>query len=104
MTDTKELRSKVIEAIKKVSDPEIPVDVWEMGLIYKCDVASNGEVYVEMTLTTPTCPEAGFLPAEVQRNIQEIPEVTKAMVEVTFDPPWDTSKMSEEARLILNMG
>ena len=103
MIDTKQLKEKVIEAIKKVSDPEIPVDVWEMGLIYKCDVASNGEVYVEMTLTTPTCPEAEFLPVEVERNIKALPEVTKVMVEITFDPPWDMSKMSEDARLILDI-
>lgn len=87
----------VVNAIKSVFDPEIPVNVYDLGLIYDISITLNNEVVVLMTLTSPNCPEAGGIPAEVQERIREIPEVTAAKVLLTFDPPWDRSMMSEVA-------
>ncbi len=92
-----ELEQMVIDAIKTVYDPEIPVNIYDLGLIYDISVTAANEVVVLMTLTTPNCPEAGSLPAEVQERIREIEDVTDAKVLLTFDPPWDRSMMSEVA-------
>lgn len=97
------LEAKVIEAIKTVYDPELPVNVWDLGLIYDLQITESNEVVVLMTLTAPNCPEAGALPNEVQTTIREIPEVKDARVLITFDPPWDKSRVSEDALLILDM-
>ena len=97
------LETKVIDAIKTVYDPEIPVNVWDLGLIYDLQITESNEVVVLMTLTAPNCPEAGALPNEVQTTIREIPEVKDARVLITFDPPWDKSRVSEDALLILDM-
>ena len=95
------LRDKVLEAIKKVYDPEIPVDVYELGLIYEINVFPVNNVYVLMTLTSPACPSAEAIPDEIKQNIQAIEDVNEVEVEVTFDPPYATDMMSDEAKLEL---
>ena len=97
------LEGKVIEAVRQVYDPEIPVNIYELGLIYAIDVQPDRSVNVRMTLTTPACPVAGSLPGEVERRIEAIPEVTSAKIELVWDPPWDRSMMSEAAMLQLGM-
>jgi FeS assembly SUF system protein len=93
----------VIAVIKTVFDPEIPVDIYELGLIYAIEIEDSGHVKVEMTLTTPSCPSAQELPAQVEEAVRAVPGVTDVTVEVVWDPPWDQSRMSEDARLALNM-
>ncbi|AQU86787.1 SUF system Fe-S cluster assembly protein [Komagataeibacter nataicola] len=93
----------VIEAIATVYDPEIPVNIYELGLIYAIDLHEDGSVKVEMTLTAPNCPSAQELPAQVKEAVEKIETVTSATVEIVWEPPWDMSRMSEDARLALNM-
>ena len=93
----------VIAAIATVYDPEIPVNIYELGLIYAIDIHDDGRVKVEMTLTAPNCPSAQELPEMVQQAIMAVPGVAACEVETVWDPPWDQSRMSEEARLSLNM-
>ncbi len=93
----------VISVIKTVFDPEIPVDIYELGLVYAIEIEDDGKVKVEMTLTTPSCPSAQELPAQVEEAVRAVPGVTDVLVEVVWDPPWDQSRMSEDARLALNM-
>jgi FeS assembly SUF system protein len=100
---TEALRPSIEAALKKVYDPEIPVDIYELGLVYKVDVSDNRDVLVEMTLTAPGCPVAGEMPGWVQEAIEQIPDIGKVTVELVFDPPWDPSRMSDEAKLQLNM-
>lgn len=95
------LRDKVLNAIKRVYDPEIPVDVYELGLIYEISVYPVNNVYVLMTLTSPACPSAEQIPGEVERNIKEIEGVNDVKVELTFDPPYTQDMMSEAAKLEL---
>ncbi|MHB1922415.1 MAG: iron-sulfur cluster assembly protein [Chitinophagaceae bacterium] len=98
------LTEKVLGIIKTCFDPEIPVDIWELGLIYEVHIhkmAEKASVHVIMTLTAPSCPAAGSLPPEVEEKIKSLDEVASAQVDITFDPPWDQSMMSEEARLEL---
>ena len=92
-----ELEQKVIETIKTIFDPELPVNIYDLGLIYDISVTLSNEVVVLMTLTSPNCPEAGGIPAEVQERVRDIPQVQDAKVLLTFDPPWDKSMMSEVA-------
>jgi FeS assembly SUF system protein len=99
----KELYEKVVKAIKTVYDPEIPVDIWELGLIYDIQITEENEVVVLMTLTAPNCPEAGGLPSDVEEAIKSIPDVKDAKVFLTFDPPWDRSRMSDIARFELGL-
>jgi len=99
--DIPELKEKVIEAIKTVYDPEIPVDVYELGLIYEISVYPVNNVYVLMTLTSPNCPSAEFIPSEVKGRIQKIQGVNNVEVEMTFDPPYSQDMMSEVAKLEL---
>ncbi len=98
-----ETYDKVIEVLHTCYDPEIPVDIYELGLIYEVKVEESGEVLVRMTLTAPNCPAAQSLPAEVKYKVEGVPKVTSANVEVVWDPPWDMSKMTEAARLQLGM-
>ncbi len=98
-----QLTDKLIEQLKTVFDPEIPVDVYELGLIYKVDVSDDKDVVIDMTLTAPGCPVAGEMPGWVEDAIRVIPEVRSCKVELVFDPPWDPSRMSDEAKLQLNM-
>jgi FeS assembly SUF system protein len=97
------LRPKIVEAVSKVFDPEIPVNIYELGLIYDILADSHGVVGIRMTLTAPSCPSAQSLPVEVQKRVAEIPEVTDAKVDVVWDPPWDRDRMSEAAKLQLGM-
>jgi len=97
------IQDKVIEVLRTCYDPEIPVNIYELGLVYDVKVEPAGAVNVRMTLTSPACPVAGSLPGEVQAKIKTIPNITAANVEVVWDPPWDPSKMSEAARLQLGM-
>lgn len=96
-----ELKEEVIKVLKNCYDPEIPVNIYDLGLIYDIKLATNGDVLVIMTLTSPACPVAGTLPIEIQEKLREHPMINEARVEVTFDPPWDFDKMSEEAKLEL---
>jgi FeS assembly SUF system protein len=93
----------VIAACATVYDPEIPVNIYELGLIYAIDIGDDGQVRVEMSLTAPACPSAQELPDQVREAVMTVPGVTGCEVEVVWDPPWDPSRMSEEARLALNM-
>jgi FeS assembly SUF system protein len=93
----------IIGAIAEVYDPEIPVNIYELGLIYAIDIADDGAVKVEMTLTAPACPSAQELPEQVHDAVMAVPGVKSCDVETVWDPPWDPSRMSEEARLQLNM-
>ena len=97
------LTDRLIEKLKSVYDPEIPVDIYELGLIYKVDVSDEKDVVIDMTLTAPGCPVAGEMPGWVEDAVNEIPDVKSCKVELVFDPPWDPSRMSDEAKLQLNM-
>ncbi len=97
------LTDQLIEKLKSVYDPEIPVDIYELGLIYKVDVSDDKDVAIDMTLTAPGCPVAGEMPGWVEGAVREIPEIRNITVELVFDPPWDSSRMSDEAKLQLNM-
>ncbi|PZD78435.1 SUF system Fe-S cluster assembly protein [Mesonia sp. K7] len=101
--DTQELGEKIVKVLKTIYDPEIPVDIYELGLIYDVFVNENYEVKILMTLTTPNCPVAESLPAEVEDKVKTIESVKDAEVEITFDPPWSQDLMSEEAKLELGM-
>lgn len=97
------LTQGIIAALKTVYDPEIPVDIYELGLIYKVDINDNREVEIEMTLTAPGCPVAGEMPSWVENAIAAIPGVGAVRVKMVFMPPWEPSRMSDEARIALNM-
>ena len=97
------LTDQLVEKLKTVYDPEIPVDIYELGLIYKVDVADNKDVAVDMTLTAPNCPVAGEMPKMVQEALEGVEGIGKVTVDMTFDPPWTPERMSEEAKLELNM-
>ena len=97
------LKEKIITEIKKIYDPEIPVNIYELGLIYEIKVDKENNVRVNMTLTTPNCPVAESLPKEVKDSIMEIKEVNKVDLDLVWDPPWDKSMMSESAKLELNL-
>jgi FeS assembly SUF system protein len=99
--ETDVLRDKVIDVIKTIFDPEIPVNIYDLGLIYRVDVLPINNVQITMTLTAPSCPAAQSLPVEVDQKVREIEEVNDVHVQVTWDPPWDKSMMSEEAQLEL---
>ena len=101
--DTTALGEKIVRVLKTIFDPEIPVDIYELGLIYDVFVNEDYEVKVLMTLTTPNCPVAESLPLEVEEKIKSLDEVKDAEVEITFDPPWTQELMSEEAKLELGM-
>jgi len=94
---------KLVTALKTVYDPEIPVDIYELGLIYKVDVADNKDVAVDMTLTAPGCPVAGEMPVMVKTALEGVEGIGEVTVNMTFDPPWTPERMSEEAKLELNM-
>jgi len=97
------IKSKVIEAVKKIYDPEIPVNIYELGLIYKIDVDEKNKVNVDMTLTSPNCPVAESLPNEVKENIKKVEGVSDVNLNLVWEPPWDKDKMSEAAKLELNL-
>lgn len=97
----RELEDLIISVLKTVYDPEIPVDVYELGLIYNIDINDDLDVKIDMTLTSPSCPVAESLPAEVEQKVASLSQIRNASVEITFDPPWDKDMMSEEAQLEL---
>jgi FeS assembly SUF system protein len=98
-----DLQSSVIDALKTIYDPEIPVDIYELGLIYDVAASEDGDVVVTMTLTTPNCPVAESMPGEVEMRVLSVPGVRDAEVKLVWEPAWDPSKMSDEARLELGM-
>ena len=95
------LREAIVAALKTCYDPEIPVDIYELGLVYSVDVDATGRATVRMTLTSPACPVAGSLPGEVEQKVRAVPGVTAAAVELVWDPPWDKEMMTDEAKLRL---
>jgi FeS assembly SUF system protein len=97
------LTDQLVDQLKTVFDPEIPVDIYELGLIYKVDVSDERDVSVEMTLTAPGCPVAGEMPDWVRDAVLKVPQVKSCVVNLVFEPPWDQSMMSDEAKLQLNM-
>ena len=101
--NTQDLGEKIVKELKSIFDPEIPVDIYELGLIYDVFVNEDYEVKILMTLTTPNCPVAETLPLEVEEKVKSIDSVKDAEVEITFDPPWSQDLMSEEAKLELGM-
>lgn len=99
--DKKELEKKIVEALKTVYDPEIPVDIYELGLIYEIKIDDEANVEIEMTLTSPSCPAAEELPGEAEAKTKAVEGVKDAKIKITFEPPWDKDMMSEEAKLEL---
>tara|TARA_B100000809_G_scaffold247230_1_gene276029 strand:+ start:4790 stop:5185 length:396 start_codon:yes stop_codon:yes gene_type:complete len=97
------LEEEILSTLKTVYDPEVPVDIYELGLIYNFSVDATGKVDVKMTLTSPACPVAGTLPIEVETKIKAIPGITQCFVDLVWDPPWDRTRMSEAAQLKLNL-
>ena len=98
-----DIKNKVVEEIKKIYDPEIPVNIYELGLIYKVEVDDKNKVNVDMTLTSPNCPVAESLPKEVKENIMKVEGVSEVSLSLVWEPPWDKDKMSEAAKLELNL-
>ncbi|HEX8842024.1 MAG TPA: SUF system Fe-S cluster assembly protein [Sphingomicrobium sp.] len=98
-----DLQAEVVEVLKSIYDPEIPVDIYELGLIYDVDISEDGDAVITMTLTTPHCPVAESLPNEVELRVLSVPGIRDAVVNLVWDPAWDPSKMSDEARLELGM-
>ena len=101
--DTNELENNIVEALKTVFDPEIPVNIYELGLIYDINIQPDGKTDIKMTLTSPACPVAGSLPGEVKAKVENVPGVSSADIELVWDPVWNPSMMSEAARLQLGM-
>lgn len=97
------LEKKIVEALETVYDPEIPVNIYELGLIYDIEIKAGGNVVIRMTLTSPGCPVAGSLPIEVQSRVRQIPEVVAARVEIVWDPPWNPDMISEAGKLQLGL-
>ncbi len=97
------LTDELIAALKTVYDPEIPVDIYELGLIYKVDLSDDRDVLIDMTLTAPGCPVAGEMPGWIEDAVMKVEGIKSARANLVFDPPWDSSKMSDEAKLALNM-
>jgi FeS assembly SUF system protein len=97
------LKDQVIAALRKVFDPEMPVNIYELGLIYDCAVDADGGVAIRMTLTAPNCPVAGTLPGDVEKAVRAVPGVTGVKLELVFDPPWTKARMSEAAKLALGI-
>jgi len=103
LSKQEEVKERVIEELKQIYDPEIPVDIYNLGLIYKVDVKSDFEVDIEMTLTAPNCPAAEVLPGQVAHRSGRVQGVRTVNVNLTFDPPWEKDMLSEEAKMILNI-
>ena len=101
--ETERLTQDIVAALKTVFDPEIPADIYELGLIYKVDIGDDRGVKIDMSLTSPNCPSAQELPIMVENAVSSVPGVKETKVDIVWDPPWDPSRMSDEARLVLNM-
>jgi FeS assembly SUF system protein len=98
-----DIKNRVIEAVKKIFDPEIPVNIYELGLIYKIEVDEKNKINIDMTLTSPNCPVAESLPKDVKENIMKVEGVSDVNLNLVWEPPWDKDKMSEAAKLELNL-
>lgn len=98
-----QLREQAIAALRSVYDPELPVNIYDLGLIYKVDVSEDGVVSIDMTLTTPSCPEAQSLPAQAEEAVRGIPEVSDVILELVWDPPWSKDLLSEEVKMLLGI-
>ena len=98
-----DIKNRVIEVVKKIYDPEIPVNIYELGLIYKIEVDEKNKINIDMTLTSPNCPVAESLPKEVKENIMKVEGVSDVSLNLVWEPPWDKDKMSEAAKLELNL-
>lgn len=103
MADTNELRQRVIEALRTVFDPEIPVNIYDLGLVYDIAIGENGAVSIVMTVTAPNCPVADWLPKQVEQAVRSVEGVSDVKVELTFDPPWDMSMIPEHVKLDLGL-
>ncbi len=103
MAEEGDLKERIISVLRTIYDPEIPVDIYELGLIYGLDVDAEGNVVIRMTLTAPACPVAGTLPADVERRVLAVPGVSSVRVDVVWDPPWSPDRMTEAARLTLGL-
>ncbi|MCF8306719.1 MAG: SUF system Fe-S cluster assembly protein [Ignavibacteriales bacterium] len=101
MFDKEKLESDIISALKTCYDPEIPVDIYELGLVYEIQLDAEGRVYIKMTLTSPACPVAGSLPGEVKKKVEKVKGVKDVYLDLVWNPPWDKDRMSEEAKLLL---
>ncbi|HRZ42780.1 MAG TPA: iron-sulfur cluster assembly protein [Bacteroidales bacterium] len=101
--DTLEMESKIMQVLRQVYDPEIPVNIYDLGLVYEIRVEEDGRAFVTMTLTSPNCPVAESLPVEVKESVLMVPGITSAEVTVTFNPPWNKDMMTEEAKLDLGL-
>jgi len=99
--DIKALKEKIVEVLKTIYDPEVPVNIYEMGLIYEIEIFPVNNVYLKMTLTSPACPVAETLPPEVEAKVKSMPEINDVTLDLVWDPPWDQTKMSEAAKLEL---
>ena len=101
--ELRKIQDQIVTLLRTVYDPEIPINIYDLGMIYDVDVDENNNVTIEMTLTSPACPLSDFILSDVQMKIESIPEVNQVEINLTFDPPWDQSMMSDEARLELGM-
>jgi FeS assembly SUF system protein len=101
--ELQKIQDQIVTLLRTVYDPEIPINIYDLGMIYDVDVDENNNVTIEMTLTSPACPLSDFILSDVQMKIESIPEVNRVEINLTFDPPWDQSMMSDEARLELGM-
>jgi FeS assembly SUF system protein len=102
-TEIQDVHERIVQVLCTVFDPEIPVNIYELGLIYSIEIAPTGAALVRMSLTTPMCPAAGSLPGEVERKVRSVPRVTAAKVDLVWDPPWDKDRMTEAAKLQLGI-
>lgn len=102
-TDKESLRDEIIDVLKNIYDPEIPVPIWDLGLIYELEISEDNEVFVEMTLTAPNCPAADILPGQVESRISELPDVKSVELDLVFEPPYSPDMMTDEARMQLGM-
>jgi FeS assembly SUF system protein len=98
VNENETLRNKIIEVLKTIMDPEVPINIYDLGLIYNVEVDSNNNVHIQMTLTTSRCPMAAFLPQQVENTVRNIPEVKEVIVKMVWDPPWTTDRMSDSAK------
>ncbi len=103
MKNTETLKNDIINILKQIYDPEIPVSIWDLGLIYNISFQNNKEVNITMTLTSPNCPEAESLPATIKQQVENIPEIEKVNLKITFSPPWSMDKLSDAAKLELGL-
>lgn len=103
MDEKEVLQDRIIQVLKTIHDPEIPVNIWDMGLIYKIDIDNDYFVKIDMTLTAPNCPVAEDLPLQVEQTVKQVDGVNNCQIHLTFEPPWDISMLSDEAKLELNL-